>query len=349
MRQKLRERKWRRLPRGPKAVFVALLCVISTGVASSASAGVLGNHSRAVTGKGSQWAEAKNGSIYDWPSFHQGPLLQGWASNSTITTANAAKLGVRWAGGMYGAAVDSPMEAYNATRNERLAYLGTQNGDMEAINLANGHIIWSAYVGSQVRASAVVANGAVFLATANPTKVYKLNATTGAVDCTFTTQYQIEGTPVAVTPPGGVPSVYFGANDTSNASGPVWGLSQSNCKEQWAFTGYRSTAGIWDQISYAKDKNGTPLLLFGTSDPDDTVYAINALTGKEVWNYFTNPGPGDFDIGAGVVLTPPGVNGYADGMAYVEGKIGVMYAFNLTTGKLVWSTHYTKIVNALGR
>jgi outer membrane protein assembly factor BamB len=37
------------------------------------------------------------------------------------------------------------------------------------------------------------------------------------------------------------------------------------------------------------------------------------------------------------VISAPGVNGFADGVVYIEGKTGVVYALDLTTGATVWT------------
>ena len=80
--------------------------------------------------------------------------------------------------------------------------------------------------------------------------------------------------------------------------------------------------------------------LFGTADPDAGVYALDANTGKtglalpDLQPRSTGPA----DVGAGVTISPPGNNGFADGVAYVPSKDGKLYALNLTTGAEIW--HY---------
>ncbi len=329
------------LTRVPGTVAAALLCGVPALAGGSAAAATAPSPARA--GNASPSAD-------NWPMFHLGPSHQGWAENSSVTTANAANLGVKWQTNLYGAAIDSPMVAYDSTLKERLAYVGTQNGDLLAINMANGNIVWSVWLGSEVRASPVVANGAVFAATYDSTHVYKVNAATGAIECTFNTPYQIEGSGVAVTPKGGVPTVYFAGLDTNTASGPVYAFKQSNCAVEWTFKGFVTPAGSWSPLAYAVDATGTPLLLLGSDNPDSTIYAVNAVTGKEVWHYRVyNPPPNIYDVGAGVVVTPPGVNGFKDGIAYDESKLGYMYALNLTTGAKVWDVNYAGEVHSKGR
>lgn len=55
-----------------------------------------------------------------------------------------------------------------------------------------------------------------------------------------------------------------------------------------------------------------------------------------VWRYNTST-TGDHDVGAGACITAPGVNGFADGEVYIDGKDQVLYALDLTTGAVGWS------------
>jgi outer membrane protein assembly factor BamB len=344
----VRSRRWstagstrRRVLRAPVVLATVALCAISAAAAGSASAAVAGG-SPAVAGAGT--------SADDWASFHRTTDLNGWAADSSITTANAASLGVRWAADVYGGVVDSPAVAYNATLDERVAYVGTVTGDLVAVNLANGQIVWSVNLGSELRSSPLVAGGSVWVATFDSPKIYKVDAATGVVSCTVASIRQIQGTPVAATPPGGVPSVYFPAGDTATAPGPITAIQQSDCSVEWQFTNYRTLSGVWTPLGYSVDATGEPLILAGTADTDSTVYGIDAVTGQKVWQYAVqNPPPHTYDIGAGVVTTAPGVNGFADGMAYVESKYGIMYGLDLTTGAMVWSADYAYEINAEGR
>ena len=76
-------------------------------------------------------------------------------------------------------------------------------------------------------------------------------------------------------------------------------------------------------------------VVFGTTNPDEAVYALNAATGAELWHYTTTT-KGDSDVGAGPTISPPGVNGFTDGVVYVDGKDQVEYALDLGTGALIW-------------
>lgn len=288
-------------------------------------------------------------SAYDWATFHGSPSLTGDAPNSTLSSSSAASLGVGWATDLYGAALDSPVVAYDAALGETLAYVGTENGDLEAVDVATGQVVWGTWVGGAIRSTPAVSGGAVWFATVDSPRVYKLDATTGKVDCYVAAPQPIEGTPVIADPPGGVPTVYVGSNDSSSAAGPMLAIAASDCSVEWSFTSYGTRAGNWTACSYGVDAAGVPLIVFGTSDPDSTVYALDAVTGAEVWTYAVyNPPPGVYDVGAGALISPPGANGIADGAVYVPSKYGVMYALDLTTGSLIWSTDFDQVAGYSG-
>lgn len=77
--------------------------------------------------------------------------------------------------------------------------------------------------------------------------------------------------------------------------------------------------------------------MFGTSNPDDAVYALDASNGTEVWRFQTQITGGDEDVGAGPTISGPGVNGFRDGVVYVDGKDKIEYAIDLLTGEQIWS------------
>jgi outer membrane protein assembly factor BamB len=77
--------------------------------------------------------------------------------------------------------------------------------------------------------------------------------------------------------------------------------------------------------------------VFGTSDPDGSVYALDAAKGSLLWRFQTQINSVDEDIGAGPTIGPPGSNGHAAGAVYVDGKDGIEYALNLRSGRRIWS------------
>jgi outer membrane protein assembly factor BamB len=235
--------------------------------------------------------------------------------------------------------LSSPAIAYSSTLAETLVYEGNEGGYVTAFDATTGGVVWSVDLGSAIKTSPLVEGNNVWVAPTYGGHLYKLNASTGATECQARMASITYASPVFASPPGGQPSIYMGVNPQGAVSGPVYAFNEANCSTEWMFSKYNQPAGIWDPLSYTVDATGEPLVLFGTADPDESVYAIDANTGAEVWRYQTS-GTGDIDIGAGVDASPPGANGFADGVAYVPGKDGIMYAIDLTTGALVWSFNF---------
>jgi outer membrane protein assembly factor BamB len=317
-----------------------------SGVAGGGSAGVVsgaGTIAAAESSTATHVAVPKS-SAYDWPELHQNPQLRGYAYNSPLSSSNASELGVGWATNLYGSALDSPVVAYDPILGETLAYIGTEPGNVLAINIATGQIVWGVWLGSPIRSSPLVYDGAVYVGTfTNPT-LFKLNATTGATEASVISPRPFEATPTVATPPGGVPTIYIGTVDTGPGSGPFMAINAENLSIEWKFTGYNHTAGSWNSASYAVSASGVPIVLFGTDNPDSSVYALNALTGKLIWRFQTyNPDEGDWDVAAGVTISLPGVNGFAQGVAYAVNKIQRAYALSLNNGTLIWETNFAAL------
>ena len=150
----------------------------------------------------------------------------------------------------------------------------------------------------------------------------------------------LSSSPTIATPPGGQPTIYIGAGDGGTGLGPITAINEADCSVDFRVASEPPSGGgggIWDFVSYGVSATGEGLVLYGTADPDSSVYANDAITGKLVWRYQVAQPPGDYDIGSGVAVSPPGANGIADGAAYVESKYGVLNAIDLTTGALLWS------------
>ncbi len=99
-----------------------------------------------------------------------------------------------------------------------------------------------------------------------------------------------------------------------------------------------TNTGSWSPPSLARDARGRWLVVFGSSNPDDSVYTLNAIDGSLVWRFATQQTGGDQDVGAGPTISPPSVNGFHDGMVYIDGKDKIEYALDAVTGSKVWRT-----------
>jgi outer membrane protein assembly factor BamB len=224
-----------------------------------------------------------------------------------------------------------------------LAYVGNTSGDLEAMNTADGSIQWSDYFGVPIYATPTVYKNDLWEGTFVNGHIYKINASTGAIECNITLHTgSLLASPTIATPPGGQPTVFVAVQDNAAIAAPVLSINEATCATNWSVTPYPKSfwpTGSWNPTSFGVDANGTPLVLLGTGDPLSTAYALNANTGATVWSDRILH-PNGNDVGAGITVSPPGNNGFADGMAYFAGQDQLYYAIDLTTGKIVWTFNY---------
>ena len=280
---------------------------------------------------------------YQWPEAHGNPRLTGLSGDPSVSTANASQLGVHWMANMGSQSLSSPVVAYNQALGQTVVYAGTEGGWLTAYSETSGQTIWSVNIGTAIRSTPVVAGSSIWVVGTYSPKLIKLDAATGAQQCSTTPLYALgEASPVVATPPGGPQTIFMGSVDLA-LNGPVYAFRTADCSTVWQNAPYRAGGGVWDFISYAVDAptpafpTGEPLVLFGTSDPDGEMYALDATTGALVWRFQTAAINNDSDVGAGVAVSAPGVNGFADGVAYTSGKDGITYAVDLTTGAPIWN------------
>ncbi len=290
----------------------------------------------------SQPADAQ--PVNTWPKGGHDAANTDASPDPLLSTADAAQLGVRWMAGTGTTEYSSPVVQWNAALGETLAYQGNENGYLTAYDEANGQTVWSAFLGSAIRDTPLVEGNNVWVADTFSPSLFKLNAATGAVECSTPLVSTDNGSPTIGLGPGGQLTVYIAVNDLGTANGPLYAVNEADCSVDWQYDSYNGNdaAGSWDFLSYADSATGEPLVVLGTADPDSAVYAVDAATGQKVWSFKTLPvsTTTDTDVGAGASITAPGVNGFADGVAYVPGKDGYLYALDLTTGAMIWDFNF---------
>lgn len=336
------DNRWYRYFAAASAVLGGLLTAVMLGPASAAAT--------------TPSAAPAAGDL--WPVFGHDRAHSGVSSDTAIAASTASGLTERWSASLSSTiAQPSPVVAYSATLGETLVYDVTYTGVVSAFNAATGALVWQRSVNSSVASSPAVYNGTVYFGTLNGT-LEALNAATGAVECTFTvpvippatTPGRLISSPVAGNVDGTGPTVFIGdagAQESSNG-GHFWaitgvGNTAGSCQEKWMYDNWpiRGTngtlTGVWGDPALARGSQGTWEVVFGTSNPDQSVYALNAVTGSRLWRFHTLHNGPDEDVGAGPAIGSPGSNGFADGVVYIDGKDGIEYALDLLTGKQIWS------------
>ncbi|MGO9197721.1 MAG: Ig-like domain repeat protein [Acidimicrobiales bacterium] len=298
----------------------------------------------------------------DWPMFQGNLSHTGVSPDTSVGASTATSLSEAWAskigGDGRGALIASPIVVYDSALGVTVLYEVTGQADVEAVNVATGQLLWEVRLDQLAYGSPTVYDGTVYVVTLSG-ELTALDATTGAEQCSFTLPTfspetvpgRIMDSPVVANIDGTGPIVFFGdaGDNTPNEhlnAGHEWaitgvGNTAGSCQEKWAFNGWDYTGtfdqvGSWSPPALAQDSTGRWLLVFGSSNPDDAVYALDAETGADVWSFVTHIG-NDRDVGAGPGIAAPGVNGIADGVVYINGKNRVEYALDLITGEELWS------------
>ncbi len=324
-----------RIDRVIRVAAVGAVVLVALGVASRAGAQPSGASQRPATAP-----------AYSWPEIHQNPQNTGVSGDPTLSTSDAGTVGVRWMTNTGSVALGSPVVGWDPIRNRTLVIVPNSAGYLVAYDQSTGLPVWSDQLGSLIVSTPLLEGSSVWIAPSAGGRLYKLNVSTGTTECSAPVTAghgeSVDSEPTLATPPGGRRTVYIGANDIGATSGPLTAVNEADCAVDFSVTTapIAGTGGIWDPVSYGVDASGEPLVFYGTSDPDSAVYAVDAITGAPVWRYAVADPSGVQDVGAGVVLSLPGINGFADGVAYVESKSGIMYALDMTTGGLIWQYNF---------
>ena len=287
--------------------------------------------------------------IVEWPMFHHDATHTGVSGESSISRSTVADLGLKWEANTGSSSFTSPAVVYSQQLARGLVIQGNQDGSLSAYDANSGDRIWVYKLPAHIQSSPAVANNVVYFG-ASDHYLHALNLATGTEICGFLADGVISSSPVVVNPDGAGMVVYFGDNGTtgSDDGGHEYAVNAVdpnaavNCSLRWKFNGFGSPpgsqpdAGSWSPPAFGKDVNGRALLVFGSSSPDCAVYALDALTGQLAWRVQTTIYTQDNDVGAGPTVSPPGMNGFTDGVAYVAGKDRVLYAINLRTGAVIW-------------
>jgi eukaryotic-like serine/threonine-protein kinase len=326
--------------KGAAGVAVAGLCVMA-GTAGVAARTVPAAHRGTArpAGRGSTRRQATG--FASWPMFRGNLTHSGVSPETGINTTNASTLTPGWSASTGTITYSSPAVVDLKSLGEAVVFVGGSTS-FDAYVESTGALLWSFPLTRRVNSSPAVLNGVVYFVDTDGT-LYALNAKNGALRCSYATGQYTETSPVVTEDPDGSgPVIYFGTSPPLPAQGSEYaiygpGNTHGSCTEDWSFDGWNiHPGGSWSPPAYGTNANGTPVLVFGSENIDNSVYALNADTGAKIWTYRTSKTHEDNDVGAPPTISPPGTNGFADGVVYVTGKDKVTYALDLTTGALIW-------------
>jgi eukaryotic-like serine/threonine-protein kinase len=274
--------------------------------------------------------------------------------DTTVSASTWAHLTLKHKVALGGFILSSPAVAYNTTLGTNLVYVVTSGAPSFAVvDAASGSIINKVALAADAYSSPAVYGNTVYFGSEDG-YLYAFDATTGNFTCKFYTGGRIEASPVVADIDGTGPLVFVGdtGKSESHNAGHEWALNgvgnqNTQCTMRWSFNGWNNTnkgidGGSWSSPALGTDTTGRPLLVFGSNQPDDSVYALDARNGTKVWRFQTVVAS-DSDVGAAPTISLPGVNGITDGAVYVMAKDRHEYALDFLTGTLIWDLNMTTV------
>ncbi len=196
------------------------------------------------------------------------------------------------------------------TVSDGAVYVGADDGNVYALDAANGAPLWTFQTGDVVRSPAVVSDGIVY-AGSNDNVLYALDAATGDLLWQHDT-----GSPVQYAPLVGDDAVYVPT--MSEGGRKIHTLDASSGAELWVAPQYYPFDTGWESGIGVALAGDTILMI----DDQGGLQALNAQTGESVWSFRS-------DVGTD---TPPVAIG---DVVYVT-AVNTAYALNVETGEEMW-------------
>lgn len=236
---------------------------------------------------------------------------------------------VKWKFQTHGAVVSSPAVV------DGVAYVGSSDHNLYAIDLASGGLKWKFKTGSRVASSPAVATGLVYFGSYDD-YFYAVDAATGSLRWKFKTagEHRFTAThlhgsqPAAEAMPDpfdcylSSPAIWQGAVYFGSGDGNIYALEAGSGNLKWKFkTG---------DVVHASPTISDGILFIGSWD--SYFYALDAMTGKEKWRFKTGEDP---DIHNQVGIQASAV--VADGIVYFGCRDSNFYAVDVNTGQKIWA------------
>jgi len=238
------------------------------------------------------------------------------------TTLFAGQGGVKWRYQTGDAVRSTP--AVTATR----VFVGSGDGNLYALDRANGRLVWKFAAGGPVHSSPAVANGLVIAATLGG-RIFAVDETTGRVRWSKQT-----GTALRKNhPQAGAWDWYTGSAVVTGSvaligsgDGHVYALDVATGDERWkARTGgrVRATPSVHDGV-----------VVVGSFD--GRVYALDLATGRERWVHRTIGDTVDLEKAGYDRRTIQSTAAIAENRVFFGSRDGGFYALDFATGERRW-------------
>ena len=311
----------------------------------------------------------------DWPLPNKDYENTRVTVDSAISSKNVLELGVAWSFpipgiGAYGAAASNPIIAGDAV------YFQDLRCNVFALDLETGDVRWSKFynVAAVVGPNGpAVGWGKVFIAK-DLYNVTALDAETGE-EIWSTRLSEISTTGIDIQPavydglvyvstvpgtgdvfyaPGGIGVIYALDAKTGEVA---WNFSTVDSPDLWGNKEVNSGGGCWYPPSIDAETGimfwgianpapfpGTEEWPSGTSRPGPNLYtdsmmALDHATGEMIWfNQVLAHDLFDHDFQISPILAELDVKGTPQKVVFGAGKMGKVYAFNRSSGEVLWST-----------
>ena len=229
---------------------------------------------------------------YAAASVHAAPAVAG--GMAVVNTAEGFLIGLDAATGeeRWRTTITTGGGAGDAALLDGMAYAGSETGDLSAVDAATGEIVWQVDTGDHRNASAVVADGIVYVGAGSlDGSLSAYDAETGAL------RWQRDE-------PLLTPSVANGVGYSGSSDGTVYAFDAATGEDLWQ----TQVGGYANPVAIAGD------IIYVPSEGDQAVYALDAATGDVLWHITVD---GEPTYQAAVV----------DGAIYVVTANGVIQAF----------------------
>ena len=288
----------------------------------------------------------------EWPSPN-GDLDNTRVAHTTISSANVSKLAVAWTIPLKGAGANG-RDFANPVLANGVAYLQDGASNVMAVNYATGKALWSHFFNSLDYGpnGVTIANGNIYGVTA--TGVFALDANTGR-QLWYDTQLSSGKVSFDIPAQVGYGKVFVSSALTVGG-GILYALDAKTGATMWCFQTVsdkigqqlQSTAGgAWDAVLIGPDGSvyagiGNPYLSQQQAQTSpsrelytDSIVKLNQGTGKLEWYYQAFPDDfHDWDLQASPIYAAAG----GHPVVLAAGKGGVVFAFDPTSGALLWKT-----------